>query len=262
MSKKIVPVPVRKLSRKRCFTVYGRSGTGKTTFFSTFPRRRLLLDVADRGTDSVADVPYLDVLTIDSWQKFEDVYQWLKENPGKYESICVDTVTQLQDLAIREEGRKRKRGGRAGDFGTLSQSQWGTISGKLKDWLGDYRNLYLSEEEGGINVDVCFLGQDRVFNLDDAADRNLDSAIDPEVSARLMPSVVGQLNAMSDVIACTFVRMKTNRKTKERTAQYCLRIGPNDVYTTKIRKPRGVELPDYLVDPTYEDIVALIKGAE
>jgi hypothetical protein len=37
-------------------------------------------------------------------------------------------------------------------------------------------------------------------------------------------------------------------------------VGPDPIYITKIRKPRSIEPPKLIVDPSYEDIVNIIKG--
>jgi hypothetical protein len=42
--------------------------------------------------------------------------------------------------------------------------------------------------------------------------------------------------------------------------QYCARVGAHGYYLTKVRKPKSVELPAFLVDPTYEDLLELKNG--
>ena len=43
--------PVSEIKAPRSWAIYGRSGSGKTTFSSTFPGPTLLLDIDDRGTE-------------------------------------------------------------------------------------------------------------------------------------------------------------------------------------------------------------------
>lgn len=81
-----------------------------------------------------------------------------------------------------------------------------------------------------------------------------------------MPSVVSTLNAAVGIIGNTFVRETIRefkvgkRKIKKRKVEYCLRIGPHSMYITKIRKPKSIEVPPYLVDPDYDDIIDVMKG--
>ena len=49
--------PVHKLENAISALFYGRSGTGKTTLSATFPKPLLILDIAEKGTDSICVVP-------------------------------------------------------------------------------------------------------------------------------------------------------------------------------------------------------------
>ena len=62
-------MPVKKavdLQKHRTWVFYGRSASGKTTLASTFPGKKLLIDIRDEGTDSILDVKDLDVLPVSS----------------------------------------------------------------------------------------------------------------------------------------------------------------------------------------------------
>lgn len=234
--------------------IYGRSGTGKTTLASTMPGPVLLLDVRDRGTDSVSDVPDGKELSIDTWDDFEDTYWALTREHG-YKSVIIDTVSQLQDLAIKAITGNKSMKKEAGEWGSMTKQDWGEVASLLKVWLIRFRDL---------PMDVAFIAQDRVFNVDE----DEDNGIAPEVGPRIMPSVASVLNAGVDIIVNTFtredVRIKlVNGKKKEvKRIDFCARVGPSASYVTKIRKPRKIEIPPYLVDPTYDDLLSLIRGEE
>lgn len=249
---------VADIKKSRSYVIYGRAGTGKTTLASTFPGPILLLDVRDEGTDSIADVEDVDVTEIETWEDFEDTYWYLKENPGLYKTVVVDTITNLQQIAVEDvAARKKKDKRKAGDWGTMTKQDWGNVAQRMKSWLVDYRDL---------PMETVFLAQDRIFNWDEDGDEEVQLA--PEVGPRLMPSVSSAINAAVGVIGCTFIRLKRYHVKKEgqkkpiekEKIQYCLRIGPNPVYITKIRKPRKADLPDVIVDPHYEDIIEAIEG--
>lgn len=241
--------------------LYGRSGTGKTTLAASFPGPILYLDVRDEGTDSIRDVKNVFVKEIEDSEDFEEVYWWLKDNAKKYKTVVIDTVSQLQQIKVEEiAAKKKKPGKRAGDWGSMSQQDWGNVAGWLKEWLINYRDL----SKSGLNV--VYIAQDRTFNLNEETDD--EQTLSPEVGPALSPSVVRTLNAAVSVIGNTFIRTRiikkeVNGKKKEiEKVEYCLRIGPNPVYVTKVRKPKDTVAPDVIVDPSFEDILEVIEGED
>ena len=257
--------PVGEIKYNGSTALYGRSGSGKTTLAASWPKPILYLNVKDNGTDSVSDVENIDVVHINSSEDLQEQLLWCikKANKGKlrYKTIVIDTMTQLQQIFVEELGEQIKsRLGKkkAGDFGTLKIQEWGIIAGQLKAVIMDVRNL---------PVESVFIAQQRVFN--DGGDED-DGAgmIDPEVGCRLMKSVNADLCASVSIIGNAFIRVKVTKEkvdgksVKKIEKQYCLRVGPNEVYTTKIRKPKGIEAPDYIVDPTFRKIKAIMRGKE
>lgn len=246
--------------------LYGRSGTGKTTLAASWPKPILYINIRDNGTDSIADVEDIDVVDIETSEELKDLILWChkKANKGKlpYKTIILDTMSQLQGILVEEAGAKKKlkAGKRAGDFGTMTMQEWGGIAGDLKAVIMDVRNL---------PVESVFICQERIFNAGDEEDDGLDQ-LEPEVGPKLMPSVKNDLNASVSIIANTFIRIRTTKtkdpetKMKKTTVEkiYCLRVGPNSVYTTKIRKPKGITAPDFIVDPTFRKLKKIMKGIE
>jgi phage nucleotide-binding protein len=258
-------VPVSKKKYKNSVALYGRSGTGKTTLAGTFPKPILYLNIRDNGTDSISDVEDIDVVDIDDSETLKETLLWCHKQAQrgklKYKTIVLDTMSQLQSILVEELGEKKKLSGkkRAGDFGTFTMQEWGTIAGDLKAVIMDARNLPLE------SVFIC---QERVFNIGDEGDDGLDQ-LDPEVGPKLMPSVKNDLNASVSIIANTFIKVRITKTKNDKGKKvtnidkiYCLRLGPNEVYTTKIRKPKGIEAPDFIVDPTFRKLKKIMKGIE
>lgn len=260
--------PVAEVKHNTSTALYGRAGSGKTTLSASWPKPILYLNIRDNGTDSISDVEDIDVVDIESSEEMLELILWCvkKANKGKlkYKTIVLDTMTQFQAILVEEKiansKKKLKPGQMPGDFGTLTQQEWGQIAGDMKRLVMDVRNL---------PMESVFLCQERIFNAGDEEDDGLGQ-IDPEVGPRLSPSVKNDLNASVSIIGNTFIRIrmvvkkdkKTLKKTKQVFKEYCLRVGPNSVYTTKIRKPKGIEAPDYIVDPTFRKIKKIMKGLE
>lgn len=254
-----------KQRKYRTYTFYGPAGTGKTTLASTFPGPIALGDFRDQGDDSISDVENLQVYPIQDWEDVETFYWQAKRGelvddegkPFKPKTLAVDTVTNMQQMCIEHvlEQKKKKSTKMAGDWGSMTKQEWGEVASLMKQWMALYKEL---------DMNVIFLAQQRVFNTDE--DEGSDSELQPEVGARLSPSVKDSLNAASDVIGSTFIMRKLitkevkGKKVKRERSIYCLRVGPNPVYITKIRKPRKTDAPSVIEDPVYEDILSVIKG--
>ena len=247
LEKRITPVADLGLVVAACF--YGRAGTGKTTLACSFPGPILILDIREKGTDSVSDLENVDMLPVEDWGDIEKVYWYLKSNPTKYKTVIWDAVSAAQDYALIEA--LEKHGKSEGD--QLSKRDFGVAGGLMKTWITNYRDLV----EDGINV--VFLAHDRTTDGQDGEDGELT----PSVGPRLMPSVASALNAAVKMIGNTFIREVTEKKPGgklKRTVSYCMRLGPHAYYATKIRQPKGSYVPEILEDPSYNDLVSLMKG--
>lgn len=226
----------------------------------------------DRGTDSVVDVDDLEVMEIEDWDDIERVYWYLKKHPKKFRTVVIDTMSQLQQIAVRallEE--KNKDPDEAGNWGSMTKGDWGEVASRLRPLITNFRDL---------PMDVVFIAQHRTFNVADDEDSGDEraSVLAPEVGPQMMPSVAKHLNASVSVIGNTFIRnrieekkrMVKNKNSKLKPKEvideveiieYCLRIGPNPIYVTKVRKSKEIEMPDVIVDPDYNKIIKVLKGA-
>jgi hypothetical protein len=237
--------------------VYGRGKTGKTRLFSTFPKPALLVGTED-GTNSIADVKGLDFIYLRESSELDEVCTMLKS--GKYKSVGLDTAGGLQDLILKEVlGLDNVPVQRS--WGMAQQRDWGTVGVQLKERL---RRL-LDLADAGI-MDVMVIAHERNFN-----DEGGSELMTPTVGAALSPSAAGWLNGATDYICQTFIKEATQTTTqkvagkeisqtkKTGKAEYCLRIGAHPVYITGFRVRKSAQqLPDMIVDPSYEKIRKLI----
>ena len=250
---KLKITPVDEVEHPRSWAVYGRSGTGKTTFAATFPKPLLLLDVQDQGTRSITDVKGVDVATISHWDQFEEVFDMLNVRRPKYKSVVIDTMTQAQLLSINRilENMRRPQVTQV-DWGTLTLQQWGAVGAQVKELITLWRNL---------PIEVCFIAQERTFNFN--AEDDAEHTLAPEVGASLSPLTAQHLNASVEVIANTYIKMHRRTDKNDRTVYHMthsMRLGPNPVYITKARKPIGIELPPDIDNPTHQIVVDIIEG--
>lgn len=130
-----------------------------------------------------------------------------------------------------------------------TKQDWGRLSQELKAWIIHYRDL---------PQHVIFLCQDRRTETeDDEEDQVLQ-----EVGPRLSPSIASCLNAAVKIIGQTYIKEVTKTVNGDLVTrmEYRLRIGPHPLYLTKIRTSKGSYVPDSIVNPTYENVVKVMKG--
>lgn len=236
--------------------IYGRSGTGKTVFASTLAERYqkagmgakvLLIDCNEEGEDSISNMgDIVDVIMVSTWEEFEAVYRYLESGEHPYGGAIVDTGTQLQDIAMVNA----RKVGQAKDM--MTRRSWGVLSTTLAPRLLDFRNL---------PIDLIILAQDRRDQND--ADVEDEDDLLPEFGPGFMPSVAKVVSAMVKVIGQTYVTEKEITKGKKKgklEPQFRMRLGPHPLYLTKIRVPKGNNVPRSIPNPTVEKIQEYMEG--
>jgi hypothetical protein len=240
--------PVHETPKIMSALFYGRAGTGKTVVACTFPKPLLLIDIREKGYDSVSHVPGVHLAKVNTWEEFEELYWHLESGASKFATVVIDQVSQLQDVLMDDVRNKNN----VSDSDPISRRLWGEISGGMKTWINNYRDLV----DKGIHV--CMLAHERSTDGGDA----VEDQIDPSIGPRVMPSVASHLNGAVSVIGNTFIREHFMGKgdDKVRRVDYSMRIGPHSFYTTKIRHPTGMEAPDVIVNPTFDKIMQVSRG--
>ena len=243
--------PLEEMVNPVTMLAYGQSGTGKTVFGASWPKPLLLLDIHEKGTESISDVKGIDVLNIESWSDLEgeDSIYWELRDGSKYKSIVLDQLTAAQAIGMSK--LREQKGMKPSE--PFSQRGWGQLSGMMQEMIDHYRGLY----DRGYNI--LFNAHERVREPQEEDDERLA----PSVGSNLMQSVSSFLNGAVSVIGNTFIREKHDKKTKEVTVQYCMRVGPHAYYRAKIRRPVSAgPVPGIIVNPTFQKIVEIQRGKE
>lgn len=243
--------------------IYGRSATGKTTLAGTFPRPALWI-ICSSGKnpgelislDTSENRKTIKQVVIEKTSDIKELVDYQQETE-EFATVVLDHATGFQDYALREILGIAELPEQL-SWGIATRENWGQVALKCKE---SFRYLL------DLKCNVVLLAQEREFNND--SDEDL---VMPFVASALSPSTVGWLNPAVNYIVQTRIRpaMKKVRVTvgkkiveKEvatKGVHYTLRTGPDAVYTTKFRIPKGTPIPDEIVDPTYDKIMAIIRG--
>lgn len=235
--------------------IYGRSGTGKTTLSSTFPKQMLVVVCSGAGeTRSIKNTPGIDAVTLNSPEELKEIVEFQRET-NKYKTISLDHVTGFQDLVLKKIMDVEELPAQMG-WGTASMAQWGELGLAMKELLRDFISL---------TCNVVIVSQEKTFN--EEADSEI---LKPYVNTALSPSVTGWLGPNVDYLVQSYIAMGKQKVTKTVLGKekstivekptYYLRTGPHPTYATKFRLPRGTPLPDTIMNPSYNDIMKLING--
>lgn len=245
--------------------VYGPSGSGKTTFAATFPKPILWL-VASGGKEpgeliSINTAAYrktIKTFMLQHSNEIDEAIQFMNQPDCPYKTLVLDHSTGLQDMIMVELLGLAEAPVQL-SWGFATREQWGAIGIQVKERLRALLSL---------KQNVVIIAQQREFNTEGDS-----SVMMPFVASALSPSVVGWLQPAVDYICQTYKKQRTRivknvvaGKTVEQKqtvpgADFVLRVGPDPVYTTKIRSPKGSQdLPDVIIDPTYDKLMEIING--
>lgn len=252
--------------------LYGQSGTGKTTFASTFPSPILWLICS--GGNKPGELKSID--TEENRKRIKPKIVTSTELMGgyieegkNYATVVLDHASGLADLCIKEllgldeiPISKYRKAGKGESWSLVSQQQYGQMAIQCKEYFRALLNL---------PGNIIIIAQERKFGGADETS-NDSELMAPTISAALTPSLTGWLAPACDYVVQTYKRprikivmqemagQKFEVEEREKGAEYCLRTGPHDVYQTKFRVPKGHKLPECIVDPDYSKFMAVLKG--
>lgn len=246
--------------------MYGRSGTGKTTAIASWPKPMLLMD-CNAGTRSIHNVPGVVAVKLEAPDELSDLCAD-QAAKGKYRTVVLDHATQYQEMMLQyilgiDEVPAQL------SWGVASQQQWGSVSAGMKEKMRELLNL---ADVTGCHVIIA--AQERKFDADnDELGDSFSLGLMPSIASALTPGPSGWLAHACDYVLNTFIT-KEKRKVKKKLPksgkvvestveeiQFCMRIGPDPVYLTKFRAPKGAPLPHYITNPDFDKINSLIQGS-
>jgi len=219
--------PVSEGSSRLTMVVYGRNGTGKTTFACSSNLRTLVIDCNEKGTQSVRKRVNADKFIVGDFERLDWVYWYLRAGDHPYEVVVIDTITMLatmgmkwvlKDDADRDIGR---------DPMMPDKRHWGKLGEMLKDAILKFRNL---SEHPTHPVHVIFTAQEKTTYNEDEEEGETRVETHPELS----PSPRSTLLSAVAIIGRIYTReveLRTGSKVQERR----MLLGTHPQYVTKNR---------------------------
>jgi hypothetical protein len=209
-------------SHKVKSVVYGASGAGKTYFAATAPKP--IFASAEAGllstTNTGNKIDYVEIKTVDD---LKDLLMYLRDEKHKYETVVIDSITEINELIKEEIERKKGK--------PMSLPDWGVLSKSLKGIFKSFRDL---------DMHVIFIAQEQ-------------SEKDDTVTEKIVPSLNGKsatgIAYYMDVVGYAYI-------TKDK--KYKVTTISNDKLLTKDRS--GVIAGSE--SETFQDWIDLVSSIE
>lgn len=125
--------------------IYGNPGVGKTTLLGTAQDHPmttpvLIIDV-EAGVTTLRRRTDIDVITARSVKDIEKIYKELYDNPGYYKTVGIDSLTELQQLDMRDIMREVVNKRPDLDPDVPSQREWGKSGQHVRKIVRAFRDL-------------------------------------------------------------------------------------------------------------------------
>jgi hypothetical protein len=248
-------------------TIYGRSKTGKTRLACSFPKPLLIAGTED-GTKSVSTIKDVKFVRLLESGELTTLVDDIKGG-AKWQTLVLDTAGGYQDLILKEVLGLEEIPAQK-NWGMATKQEWGQVGVQFKQRLSELFNL-----ADRMTVNIVVIAHERNFGEEGEASDVMLASVGPA----LTPTASGWLNGASDFIGQTFIRQqvvekevtsgKTTTKVKIKTGkkEFCLRVGPHDVFMTGFRIPPEGSLPDSIIIPSddhtgFQQIYRLVKNVK
>lgn len=219
--------------------VYGVNGSGKTRFAASAPNA-LIIDINEHGTRSASGTG-AKVFEVDSWDDIGHVYWYLKAGKHPYESVALDTVTAMQQMAMSFVLGEAEERDPSREKGMPDKRTYGRAGQLMTAMMLAFRNLPMH---------VIFTAQERSVKDDDTGETELITVDLPASSRGTAMGSVGVLGRMQPREAK--VRDKKTKKIKKQWVD-TMYVGPHEVMSTK---DRTNTLGPVLMKPTMPKVIA------
>lgn len=234
--------------------IYGHPDSGKTRVAASAPKV-LIIDVDEKGTDSVRRDIDPFVYRVEFWNEINDLYWYAQSGNHQYESFAIDGLTGLQTLCMNfvlgdEAARDASR-----DPDMPSRQVYGKVSQLMRTQITNWRNL---------PYNIIFTALARTRDTGEGEEDEIlmtGPSLSPAIAAHATAAVgtIGYLTKREVVIKSKKTIDGEEKITKRKEVRRRLVVGPQARFITKDRN--GL-FGEYVDAPNLTDLLTVIQSKE
>ncbi|MTV23736.1 ATP-binding protein [Staphylococcus delphini] len=227
------------------FAVYGKFGTGKTTFL-TKDNNALVLDINEDGTTVTQDGAVVQVKNYKHFamvvKMLPQILEQLRANGKQIDVVVIEAIQKLRDITIEDimAGKTRKP----------TFNDWGETATRI---VHMYR--YISKLQEHYQFHLAISGHEGINKEKDEEGSTINPTITIEAQDQIRKAVVSQ----SDVLGR--MTIEEYDKDGQKAFNYVFNAEPSPVFETKIRHSQSVQINDKkFINPSIDDVVQAIRN--
>lgn len=236
---------ISQMGQRKLLTVYGKSGSGKTEFGSTFPKPQLYIQIGDDGNNTISHKKGIKGAkaesTTDLADTLKDLIKLAKSNKLRYKSVFIDTFSMVTNVWIKDNAvAKNKR---------MTQQMWGDLKVETEELIRLAHEL----------ADYCWV----ILSCHEVSDsfEGMEEEILPDIHPSTTKGARTYLEGMSNYGIHLYINQKevdSDEGTKT-VYTFAAQIGANPYYWTKLQKPKTLKVPSKVRDLTYLKLAKILQ---
>jgi hypothetical protein len=162
----------RQITEKFSAILYGHKGIGKTSFLGSCADVEGLAPILILGTEDgtsvlgrdYSDDPNLDVVNVEDWPTAAAIIEAVANNPTKYKTVAIDTLSELQEIMKRHRTKDGQRDMEFKDWAYVADNTIGIVkmlhrSPHVNAIFTTHAEKVKDEDSGKLLLSPYFLGK-------------------------------------------------------------------------------------------------------
>lgn len=235
-------VDISELGQRNLWVPWGKSGTGKTKFVASLPKPLLYIRVGDDGSNTIANVDGIKAIHAETLEQLKDIGKELL-NDKKFASVAVDTFSMITNVWIDQNITQKKK--------KMTQQAWGDLKVETEELIKIFHEVAATH----IVALTCHESNDSIEGMED------------EIIPDFRPNTTKGARTYLEGMANYGIHMAKMKKTvikdgvEKEVVRYVGHLGANSYYWTKLQIDPDIKVPEAIVNPTYDKIMKIIRGA-